>query len=121
MVTAREFKSAGFDIHLLFMGLTSLEQSILRVADRVSRGGHKVSEESIRFNYEFGYKNLYKYVTEFDSVTLFDNDISSHKRLLIPQEILHIENGQVIIRISDYPEWVKPVVEQFRDYIFLHD
>lgn len=25
MVTAREFKSAGYDIHLLFMGLTSLE------------------------------------------------------------------------------------------------
>lgn len=119
MLTAREFKSAGYDIHLLFMGLSSLEHSVLRVADRVSRGGHKVSEESIRFNYESGYKNLYKYVTQFDSVTLFDNDISLHKKLLIPQEILHIENGKVFMRTKDYPAWVKPVVAQFQDYTFL--
>lgn len=119
MATAREFKSAGYDIHLLFMGLTSLEHSILRVADRVSRGGHKVSEESIRFNYEFGYKNLYRYVAEFDSVTLFNNDISSIEKILIPQEILIIESGKVFLRTKDYPDWAKPVVAQFQDYIFL--
>ena len=54
MKTAREFKKAGYEIHLIFMGLNSLEESIQRVADRVRKGGHKVSEESIRYNYEFG-------------------------------------------------------------------
>jgi predicted ABC-type ATPase len=121
MATAREFKNAGYEIRLLFMGLTSLEDSIKRVKYRVSKGGHRVSEDSIRYNYEFGYKNLYKYVTQFDSVTLFDNDISSHKKLLIPQVILHIENGKIFLRTKEYPAWVKPVVEQFQDYIFLHD
>jgi predicted ABC-type ATPase len=121
MATAREFKKAGYDIRLLFMGLTSLEHSILRVADRVSRGGHRVSEDSIRYNYEFGYKNLYKYVTEFDSVTLFNNDISLIEKVLIPQEILSIENGKIFVRTKDYPVWVKPVVEQLQGYIFLHD
>jgi predicted ABC-type ATPase len=121
MATAREFKSAGYDIRLLFMGLTSLEDSIKRVTYRVSKGGHRVSEDSIRYNYEFGYKNLYKYVTEFDSVTLFNNDISLIEKVLIPQEILSIENGKIFVRTKDYPAWVKPVVEQLQGYIFLHD
>src|SRR5689334_13403992 len=90
MSTAREFKSAGYDIHLIFMGLNTLIESMERVAYRVRKGGHRVSEDSIRYNYEYGFKNLYKYVSEFDLVTLLGNDISLIKKFLIPQEILHI-------------------------------
>jgi predicted ABC-type ATPase len=122
MQTAKEFKKAGYDIHLVFMGLNSLDESIKRVAYRVRKGGHRVSEDSIRYNYEFGFKNLYRYVAWFDSVTLFDNGIAlTEEERVIPQEILHIENGQVFIRTKDYPDWVKPVIEQFQDYTFLHE
>jgi predicted ABC-type ATPase len=117
MKTAREFKKAGYEIHLLFMGLNSLEESMQRVAYRVSKGGHKVSEESIRYNYEFGYKNLYKYVSEFDSVTLFDNGIASIEEPVIPEEILLIEKGKVYLRRRDYPAWVKPVITKFNGSI----
>ena len=117
MKTAREFKNAGYEIHLVFMGLNSLEESIQRVAYRVRKGGHKVSEESIQYNYEFGYKNLYKYVTEFDSVTLFDNGIASVEEPLIPREILYIVNGIVNLKMKDYPAWVQPIMHQFRDFI----
>jgi hypothetical protein len=65
---------------------------------------------------------LYRYVAWFDSVTLFDNGIAlTEEERVIPQEILHIENGQVFIRTKDYPDWVKPVIEQFQDYTFLHE
>lgn len=122
MKTAKEFKKVGYDIHLIFMGLNTLDESIKRVAYRVRKGGHRVSEDSIRYNYEFGFKNLYKYVAEFDSVTLFDNGIAlSEEELVIPQEILHIENGKVFLRTQDYPDWAKPVVEHFQGYIFLDD
>ena len=65
MISAREFKNAGFELHLIFMGINSLAESLQRVAYRVRMGGHKVSEESIRYNYEHGFKNLYKYFKEF--------------------------------------------------------
>jgi predicted ABC-type ATPase len=110
MKTAREFKNSGYDVHLVFMGLNSLEESIQRVDYRVLRGGHKVSEESIRYNYEFGYKNLYKHFTEFDLVTLFDNGITSIERPVKPREILHIEKGEVHLRTKDYPAWVEPII-----------
>lgn len=115
MKTAREFKKAGYEIHLLFMGLNTLEESIERVAYRVSKGGHKVSEESIRYNFEFGYKNLYEYVTEFDFVTLFDNGIASIEEPVIPQEILHIVNNKVYMKMKNFPAWVAPVIAKYRD------
>jgi predicted ABC-type ATPase len=116
MKTAREFKKAGYEIHLLFMGLNSLEESIERVDYRVSKGGHKVSEESIRYNFEFGYKNLYEYVTEFDAVTLFDNGIALIEDPVIPQKILHIEQGKVHLNIRNYPAWVEPVLTKFQGF-----
>ena len=114
MKTAREFKNAGYDIHLLFMGLNSLEESIQRVDYRVQKGGHKVSQESIRYNYEFGYKNLYKHVAEFDLVTLFDNRIASIEGLVPPCEILRIEKGQVFMRVKDYPAWTEPIIARLQ-------
>jgi predicted ABC-type ATPase len=117
MKTAQEFKKAGYQIHLLFMGLNSLEESMQRVAYRVSKGGHRVSEESIRYNYEFGYKNLYQYVTEFDSITLFDNGIASIQEPVIPQQILYIEKGKVYLSKRDYPAWVEPVINKFHGSI----
>lgn len=116
MKTAREFKKAGYEIHLLFMGLNSLEESIERVAYRVRKGGHKVSEESIRYNFEFGYKNLYEYVTEFDFVTLIDNGLASIEDPVIPQEILYIMKGKVYLKIKDYPEWIEPIITKFQDF-----
>jgi predicted ABC-type ATPase len=116
MKTAREFKKAGYEIHLLFMGLNSLEESMQRVAYRVRKGGHKVSEESIQYNYEFGYKNLYKYVSEFDSVTLFDNAIALVKEQIMPRKILHIEKGKLYLKIKEYPAWVEPILTKYQDF-----
>jgi len=113
MTSASEFKEEGYEIHLLFMGLNSLEESIQRVAQRVRVGGHKVSEESIKYNYEHGFKNLYKYFKEFTSVTLFDNAIADTEELSIPKEILHIIEGKLFIESKDMPDWVKPIVDSF--------
>ena len=117
MKTAREFKKAGYEIRLLFMGLNSLGESIKRVAYRVSKGGHKVSEESIQYNYEFGFKNLYEYVTEFDFVALYDNGIASIQEFIIPKKILHIEKGKAYLIRKDYPVWVEPILAKFQGCI----
>lgn len=112
METANEFRNAGYEIHLIFMGLNSIEESIQRVEHRVRLGGHKVAEPSIRYNYEHGFKNLYKHFHEFDSVTLYDNAIADIAEPIIPREILYIVEGQLHLEIKDYPEWVGPLLER---------
>ena len=113
MASVREFQKAGYEVHLIFMGLNSLDESIQRVVHRVRTGGHKVSEESIRYNYDHGFKNLYQYFTEFNSVTLFDNAIADTEEAVVPKEVLHIVEGTLYLQTDAYLEWVKPIIEAF--------
>lgn len=113
MISVRKFKDAGYNIHMIFMGLNSLEESIQRVAYRVRTGGHKVTLDSIRYNYEYGFKNLYKYFAEFNSITLFDNAIAEKEEFTVPKEILYINEGTLFMQTNEFPDWVKPIVEAF--------
>ncbi|RZK02461.1 MAG: hypothetical protein EOO43_23395 [Flavobacterium sp.] len=114
MASVRQFKDAGYEVHMIYMGLNSLEESIQRVENRVRLGGHKVAEVSIRYNYEHGFKNLYKHFLEFDSITLYDNSISSSPEPKIPREILYIMENKLHLNINTYPEWTRPIIESFR-------
>ena len=113
MSSMREFKVDGYEIHLIFMGLNSLAESIERVAYRVGMGGHKVSEESIRYNYEHGYKNLYKYYKDFDSVTIFDNSIAQLPTASVPTKLLFIQDGRLNLTSAEVPIWIKPILKDF--------
>jgi len=116
-----EFKNEGYETHLFFMGLNSLEESIQRVAQRVRVGGHKVSEESIKYNFEYGFKNLYKYFKEFTSVTLFDNAIADTADPVIPKEILYIIENKLFLQTKNMPVWTNPIVNSFSDNQELQD
>jgi len=112
MSTALEFQKNGYEIHLIFMGLNSLEESIERVAHRVRTGGHKVSEESIKYNFEHDFKNLYKHYFQFDSVTLFDNSVVEKGNSQAPRELLFISEGDVYISQENLPEWAQKLVPE---------
>ncbi len=71
-----ELKAQGFKFHLLFLWLESPELAILRVAERVSAGGHNVPETTIRRRYERGLQNFFKlYQPIADTWALFDVNV----------------------------------------------
>lgn len=53
----RLFKEAGYEIHLIFLGLSSLELSEARVVERAKQGGHYVDPQTRADNY---YGNMEK-------------------------------------------------------------
>lgn len=64
----------GYKIHLLYFWLSSPELAILRVAQRVSEGGHNIPEEVIRRRCKLGIKNLSKiFIPIVDDWYLYDN------------------------------------------------
>jgi len=113
METANEFRKAGYEIHLIFMGFNSIEESIQRVGERVRLGGHEVAESSIRYNYEHGFNNLYNHFHEFDSVTLYDNAIGDHSEPATPIELLYILEGHLHLELKTYPEWVISLLDRY--------
>lgn len=45
------FRNAGYLVHMVYLGLDNPIQSLMRVAQRVSQGGHYVDQQTIQYNY----------------------------------------------------------------------
>ena len=54
----QNLKTAGYEVHLLFLWLPNAEMAVARVAERVRAGGHDVPKATIRRRYTAGLKNL---------------------------------------------------------------
>jgi predicted ABC-type ATPase len=55
----RKLVESGYEAHLVFFWVPAPELNILRVADRVRRGGHYVKEVDIRRRYARGISNFF--------------------------------------------------------------
>ncbi|SIO51954.1 zeta toxin family protein [Chitinophaga niabensis] len=117
LYSMRAFKAAGYKIHLVFMGMNSVEECIQRVSIRVKAGGHKVSEEAINYNYMAGYANLCKYFKEFDTVTLYDNAIPADSEMSIPEKVFYWENGKIMFTAENLPHWVQKFIKSVKKSI----
>ncbi len=99
-------KADGYRIVLLFLWLRSPEIGIMRVNQRVKRGGHDVPEPTIRRRYYRGLFNLFKhYLALADTWIIFDNSTDS------PDIIAFYENERLSIRNTGLFEQVKRYAE----------
>lgn len=96
-------KKEGWLVELIYLALPSIEMSKMRVAERVSHGGHNVPERDIERRFPRSLKNL---LTEFsvaaNHCTCFMND-SEEPMLIFEQEgetrkIFHEVYMQLITR-----------------------
>jgi len=64
----KRLKKQGWQVHLIFLWLETVELALFRVRERTKMGGHFVPESTVRRRYEVGLKNffnLYKPLTDF--------------------------------------------------------
>lgn len=101
------FKKNGYDLHLIFLCLDSIQEAKKRVAIRVENGGHYVPEKEIEKRYYDGYTNLNSFFDYFDYIDLFD----SSKYLKHPTHILSIESGN-ISSITKTPDYLKTLIPE---------
>ncbi len=67
-------KKQGYQFHLVFLWLKTVDLAIFRVRERVKTGGHSVPEETIRRRYLAGLKNFFNLYTPLaDSWQFYDN------------------------------------------------
>lgn len=109
----QEFKNAGFKISLCYFGLNSETESISRVILRTQTGGHNVSDDVIRFNFNEGMKNTKKHLHLFENLTFIDGNSDFGKIVA-----LHIDkNGKHEI-MNNPPLWFKEHFEKpFADLV----
>ncbi len=99
---------SGYEVTLIFIGLSCVELSRLRVHSRVSAGGHFVPAEKLPGRYERSLLNLKAAISCVPRVLIYDNSsISDCFRL-----IADCRAGQVapVLDRTQWPDWVRRAV-----------
>jgi predicted ABC-type ATPase len=79
----RRLRELGYEFQLMFFWLDSPEINILRVAERVRKGGHHIPEEVIRRRYVAGVKNFFTlYKPLADIWRAYDNSLLDDPHLV---------------------------------------
>lgn len=116
MSTVQRFRDAGYDTGLVYLCLRSVAQSMDRVNRRVKNGGHFVDNESIKYNFNEGLKNLQHFAKGFDNLEIID--VSGD--VLHIRSLLSIQAKQLVYYEVNPPEWTKSyltnIIEQYRGY-----
>jgi predicted ABC-type ATPase len=79
----KRFKSRGYYINLIFLGLTNPDMSELRVISRVKEGGHFVPRITIEDNFYGNLEKLDMHYPVIDNLTIIDTSQTDH--LLLAQ------------------------------------
>lgn len=79
----KRFKDSGYQINLIFFGLTDTDLSELRVIDRTQEGGHYVDPITIASNFYGNLEKLNQYYSIFNSVQIVDTSETEHKVLCV--------------------------------------
>lgn len=106
------------DLMIWFVGLSSPEQHIARVAGRVAAGGHAIPEDKIRERWPAALANLIALMPVLAHLRVYDNsrDVARGKPVPDPVLVLEMANGRIawpthFDDLSRTPAWAKPLVE----------
>lgn len=110
-----EALTAGIDVRMWFVGLSSPELHLARVRSRVARGGHDIPEAKIRERYDRSRINLIGLMPLLTELRLFDNSVDADPqagRAPQPVLVLHLAAGKIVemVELADTPQWAKALV-----------
>jgi predicted ABC-type ATPase len=93
----------SYTVVLCFVGLADADQSIERVAMRVSQGGHDVPTEKLRSRFSRTLANLKAAVARLPHVLIFDNSDLSRPY----HRVAVFAHGELIDAPGPLPEWLR--------------
>lgn len=97
---------AGYTVELLFIGISSPEVSVNRIAQRVIEGGHDVPREKIASRFSRTLKNLQTAMAKLPSVHVLDND-----DLTAPYRLVAVtRSGKLLETHPPVPAWLAPLL-----------
>ena len=108
-----DFKEVGYKISLIYFGLISKEESLSRVMQRQTMGGHDVSQDVIEYNFNEGIKRVRTSLHLFENILFIDgtSDFGDIKAIHITKSSKH--------QITDHPapwfdQYFKDAFEEIR-------
>jgi len=98
----------GFLVHLIYVCTESADLNVVRVAERVARGGHPVPPDDLRRRYSRSLRNLLPAIHLSDAALLFDNSTDRG-----PKCVLTIKSARIVAREPRLPHWLTAALPTF--------
>lgn len=103
--TARE---KGYRINLYYVAVSSADESLRRIENRVRKGGHDIPAEDVKRRYQSRFSDLLKVLPYCDTAQFYDNENGF-------QFVAEYRNGE-LLPVGDYrPEWLAELLGLFRE------
>lgn len=103
--TIRRAKERGYTIRLYYIGLDTMEESLGRIANRVSKGGHDIPKKDVERRFQSRFADVLRVLPYCDEARFFDNDNGF-------VEVAEYRNGELIPRVSTPPRWLLELMER---------
>ena len=100
MQRMRRAKEAGYEVGLVYVGLQHRELNVLRVAERVARGGHGIDPDVVRKRVGTSLDNLPAALAFADQAVVLDNSGTVHRR------IMSVADCRITSKADDMPQWL---------------
>lgn len=102
LVFLEEALSSGFQVVLIFIGLSAASVSEQRVSMRASQGGHDVPSDKVAARYPRSITNLARAIDRLPIVLVYDN--SNLRSPYAP--VAHYAQGHAVWRAKKLPRWL---------------
>ncbi len=106
IIAARE---KDYYIRLYYVGISSADESLLRISNRVRKGGHNIPTEDVIRRYEKRFEDLVKILPYCNEVHFYDNENGF-------VDVGEYKNGNIIFSGDYVPEWLKLLKEYLKSY-----
>ncbi|MCM1328655.1 MAG: hypothetical protein NC253_04365 [Ruminococcus sp.] len=98
--TAIRAKELDYFVRLYYVGVSSAEESLLRIENRVRRGGHGIPEEDVRRRFSKRFEDLKKILPYCGEAYFYDNENGF-------VQFGEYKNGKIILWGENIPQWLK--------------
>ena len=88
--------------------MSSAEESLVRIANRVRKGGHNIPKEDVIKRYNKRFDTLLEIISYCDEVNFYDNENGFVK-------VAEIKNGQFRFVNSYRPKWIDELNNMLND------
>lgn len=102
--TAKTALDSGYYVRLYYVGLNSLEESLKRIENRVSKGGHDIPKESVIKRFETRFSDIAAVLPYCNEAVFYDNENGF-------KVVAEYVNGELTVLGDNAPKWVVDLKE----------
>lgn len=97
--TAKQVAELGYHVRLFYIGLDTAAESLVRIENRVRRGGHNIPENDVERRFAGRWEALAKVLPYCDEAEFYDNDNGFVK-------VAQYRNGELRTVGRHAPQWL---------------